>query len=83
MSAIAVIAACYVLGSLPTAVWIGRFRGGVDVREHGSGNPGATNVLRVLGRGRRFAPPLSIGRRFCGKQNINHIRLCFLPRLEV
>lgn len=40
----------YVLGSLPTAYLIGRLRR-VDLREHGSGNLGATNVYRVLGAG--------------------------------
>ena len=39
----------YLLGSVPTAVWIGRLFHGIDVREHGSGNAGATNVMRVLG----------------------------------
>jgi len=39
----------YLLGSIPTAVWIGRAFHDVDVREHGSGNAGATNVIRVLG----------------------------------
>jgi acyl phosphate:glycerol-3-phosphate acyltransferase len=40
----------YILGSIPTAVWFGRFMYGLDVREHGSGNPGATNTFRVLGK---------------------------------
>jgi len=40
----------YLLGSIPTAVWIGRSRYGIDVREHGSKNAGATNTFRVLGR---------------------------------
>lgn len=40
----------YLLGSIPSAVWIGKRFYGVDVREHGSRNAGATNVLRVLGR---------------------------------
>lgn len=39
----------YVLGSIPSAVWIGTKFYGVDVREHGSKNAGATNTLRVLG----------------------------------
>ncbi len=39
----------YLLGSLPSAVWIGRLVKGIDIREHGSGNAGATNALRVLG----------------------------------
>ena len=40
----------YFLGSIPSAVWFGRLVYGVDVREHGSGNPGATNTFRVLGK---------------------------------
>ncbi len=39
----------YLLGSVATAVWTGRIFHGIDVREHGSGNAGATNVIRVLG----------------------------------
>ncbi len=39
----------YLLGSVPTAVWVGKAFHGIDVREHGSGNAGATNVMRVLG----------------------------------
>jgi glycerol-3-phosphate acyltransferase PlsY len=40
----------YMLGSLPSAVWIGKMFYGVDVREFGSGNAGATNAFRVLGK---------------------------------
>jgi glycerol-3-phosphate acyltransferase PlsY len=39
----------YLLGSIPTAVWIGKWFYGKDVREEGSGNAGATNTIRVLG----------------------------------
>ena len=39
----------YLLGSIPTAVWVGKFFYGVDVRDEGSGNAGATNTIRVLG----------------------------------
>jgi glycerol-3-phosphate acyltransferase PlsY len=39
----------YLIGSLPSAVWIGKWLHDTDVREHGSGNAGATNVIRVLG----------------------------------
>lgn len=41
----------YLIGSIPSAVWIGKAFYGIDVREHGSGNAGATNVFRVLGKG--------------------------------
>ena len=39
----------YFLGSIPSAVWIGKRFHNIDVREHGSGNAGTTNVIRVLG----------------------------------
>ena len=45
----AALVAAYVLGSIPFAVIVGKLFWGVDVREHGSGNTGATNVLRVFG----------------------------------
>lgn len=40
----------YLLGSIPTAVWIGKHFYQIDVREHGSKNAGATNTFRVLGK---------------------------------
>jgi glycerol-3-phosphate acyltransferase PlsY len=43
------VVAAYLLGSIPSAVWIGKMLYGIDVRQHGSGNAGATNVIRVLG----------------------------------
>ncbi len=47
---IALIVAAYLLGSIPSSVWIGKIFYGTDVREHGSHNAGTTNTLRVLGR---------------------------------
>ena len=41
----------YLLGSIPTGLWLGQWLRGVDIREHGSKNIGATNTLRVLGKG--------------------------------
>ncbi len=43
------LAISYALGSIPTSVWIGRLFYHIDIREHGSGNAGATNTFRVLG----------------------------------
>jgi glycerol-3-phosphate acyltransferase PlsY len=43
--------ACYLLGSIPTGYLAGRALRGIDIRSVGSGNMGATNVLRVLGKG--------------------------------
>lgn len=39
----------YLLGSIPAAVWLGKWIHNIDVREHGSGNAGTTNTIRVLG----------------------------------
>ncbi|MCK5691189.1 MAG: glycerol-3-phosphate 1-O-acyltransferase PlsY [Bacteroidales bacterium] len=47
---IIIIPGAYLLGSIPTSVWLGRAIKGVDLREHGSGNAGATNAFRVLGK---------------------------------
>jgi acyl phosphate:glycerol-3-phosphate acyltransferase len=40
----------YLIGSIPTALIVGRVFFHIDIREHGSNNPGATNTLRVLGK---------------------------------
>ncbi|MFH0912884.1 MAG: glycerol-3-phosphate 1-O-acyltransferase PlsY [Candidatus Omnitrophota bacterium] len=45
------IFASYLIGSIPTAYIFGRLLKGIDIRQFGSGNIGATNALRVLGRG--------------------------------
>lgn len=47
---IALACLAYLLGSIPTSVWLGRAIKGVDLREQGSGNAGATNAFRVLGK---------------------------------
>ena len=44
------LATSYLLGSIPTGLWLGLVLRGVDIREHGSKNIGATNTLRVLGK---------------------------------
>lgn len=46
---IAVLILAYLLGSIPTSVWIGKWFFDKDIREHGSGNAGATNAMRILG----------------------------------
>ncbi len=43
------IVLAYLIGSIPTAVWISKQVYGIDIREHGSGNAGATNTFRILG----------------------------------
>ena len=43
------LAAGYLIGAIPVGVLVSRLAGGVDIRRHGSGNMGATHVLRTLG----------------------------------
>jgi glycerol-3-phosphate acyltransferase PlsY len=52
---IAGIAAAYLVGSIPTGYLAGRLLKGIDIRQHGSGSTGATNVLRTLGKGPALA----------------------------
>jgi len=48
---IGVVIISYLIGSIPTGYLLARAMKGIDIRDHGSGSTGATNVLRVLGRG--------------------------------
>jgi glycerol-3-phosphate acyltransferase PlsY len=50
MNIIFLLTLAYLLGSIPTAVWVSKRVYGLDIREHGSGNAGATNTFRVLGK---------------------------------
>lgn len=43
------LVSAYLIGSVPSSVWIGRLFYGIDIRQHGSGNAGTTNTFRVLG----------------------------------
>ena len=49
INAIALLCA-YLIGSIPSALWIGKLFYQTDIREHGSGNLGGTNTFRVLGK---------------------------------
>lgn len=44
------IVLAYLIGSIPTAVWVSKWVFGFDIRDYGSGNAGATNTFRVLGK---------------------------------
>lgn len=46
---VGIVVLAYIFGSIPSAVWFGGAFYGIDVREYGSGNAGATNTFRVLG----------------------------------
>ena len=49
MNEVLLIIAAYLIGSIPTAVWVSKIYFGIDIRDYGSGNAGATNTYRVLG----------------------------------
>ncbi|WP_109697292.1 glycerol-3-phosphate 1-O-acyltransferase PlsY [Chitinophaga deserti] len=49
MTELLLILGAYLIGSFATAVWVSKGVFGIDIREHGSGNAGATNTFRVLG----------------------------------
>lgn len=50
MNEILLILLAYLIGSIPTAVWISKRFFNIDIRDYGSGNSGATNTFRVLGK---------------------------------
>ncbi|MDB5193271.1 MAG: Glycerol-3-phosphate acyltransferase [Segetibacter sp.] len=49
MNEFLLIVLAYVIGSIPTSVWVSKHFFGIDIRDYGSGNAGATNTYRVLG----------------------------------
>jgi glycerol-3-phosphate acyltransferase PlsY len=48
-SVVVILLLSYLVGSIPGSLWAGKLLYGIDLREHGSGNAGATNAFRVLG----------------------------------
>ena len=50
MLIVIIILLSYLIGSIPSAVWLGRYFHHVDIRDFGSGNAGATNTFRILGK---------------------------------
>ncbi len=46
---IGILILAYLVGSVPTSVWLGKWYFNKDIREYGSGNAGSTNAIRVLG----------------------------------
>jgi glycerol-3-phosphate acyltransferase PlsY len=49
MNELLLVILAYLIGSIPTAVWISNYFFNIDIREYGSGNAGATNTYRILG----------------------------------
>jgi acyl phosphate:glycerol-3-phosphate acyltransferase len=77
----------YILGSIPTAVWFGKIFYKIDLREHGSGNAGATNALRVFGNkagaivllidALKGAAAVSLGRFFFGSFSTENFQVIY------
>jgi glycerol-3-phosphate acyltransferase PlsY len=63
----------YLTGAFPSAVWVGKTFYNTDVREYGSGNAGATNTFRVLGKGAGI--PVLFMDIFKGWLAVNYVRL--------
>ncbi len=49
LALLTVVLISYLIGSIPSSLWMGKIFYGVDIRQHGSGNAGATNTFRILG----------------------------------
>ncbi|MGI9175096.1 MAG: glycerol-3-phosphate 1-O-acyltransferase PlsY [Rhodothermales bacterium] len=80
LSLFVIIVLSYLVGSIPASVWIGRLFYGMDVRDYGSGNAGATNVFRVLGwRAGVLCTLLDVGKGLFAAGVIAGLRLDPLP----
>jgi acyl phosphate:glycerol-3-phosphate acyltransferase len=74
MNLFLLIAAAYLLGSIPTAVWVSKTFFGIDIREHGSKNMGASNTFRVLGTGWGiFVLLIDMGKAVAAVQLANYV----------
>lgn len=50
MKILVLLIVAYLLGSIPSGVWVGKLFFKKDIRQYGSGNTGTTNTFRVLGK---------------------------------
>lgn len=76
-TALAVV--CYLIGSIPFPLLVSRWVRGIDLRQHGSGNMGATNAARVLGK-RWF--PVVFGLDFAKGAAATYLAKALLPELS-
>ncbi len=80
LSIAVILVLSYLVGSIPGSVWVGKGLYGVDIREHGSGNAGATNAFRVLGwKAGALATIVDLGKGLLAAGVIATIRLDNLP----
>ncbi|MFK7846429.1 MAG: glycerol-3-phosphate 1-O-acyltransferase PlsY [Rhodothermales bacterium] len=70
----------YLVGSIPGSLWVGRWIYGVDLRKHGSGNPGATNAYRILGwKAGLLSTVVDMGKGFVAARFVAALRIDALP----
>ena len=80
LSVAVIVVLSYMVGSIPASVWIGKFMYGTDLRQHGSGNAGATNAFRVLGwKAGVLATIVDLGKGLLAAGVIASIRIDALP----
>jgi acyl phosphate:glycerol-3-phosphate acyltransferase len=82
LSLIVIVLLSYMVGSIPGSVLVAKYVHGINIRQHGSGNPGATNVFRVLGwKSGVFCTLVDMGKGFIAAGLIAMIRIDGLPYL--
>lgn len=80
LSLLVILVLSYLAGSIPGSIWVGKLLYGEDIRLHGSGNAGATNVFRVLGwKAGALATLVDVGKGLLAAGLIASIRLDALP----
>ena len=80
LSIAVIVLLSYLVGSIPGSVWVGKILHGTDLREHGSGNAGATNAFRVLGwKSGILATIVDLGKGLLAASVISSIRIDALP----
>ena len=81
---ITIIVLSYLLGSIPTSVWIGKLSKGIDIREHGSGNAGATNTFRILGwKAGALVSAIDLGKGFIAAFYISQLGFAYGEMPEI
>jgi len=80
LSVALIIVLSYFVGSIPGSVWVGQWLYGIDIRQHGSGNAGATNAFRVLGwKAGTLATMVDLGKGLFAAGILSTIRIDALP----
>lgn len=80
LSLLVILCLSYLVGSVPGSVWIGKLLYGIDLRQYGSGNAGATNAFRVLGwKAGVLATIVDLGKGLLAAGVIASLRIDTLP----